>query len=107
MPPRLTDSQRSEIVQRYRNGESASSLARDFGVHLSTILTHLRRAGIDTSWGGVIDRLDIDEAQSLYASGLSLAKVGDVLGVSAGTVRNAFLRAGLTTRGRGVNQWGA
>lgn len=105
MSPRLTESQRSELVRRYQSGESADALAPEFGVHLRTILTHLRRAGIDPAWGGVIDRLDLDKATRLYASGLSLAKVGEVLGVSAGTVRNAFLRAGLSTRGRGVNQW--
>jgi DNA-binding CsgD family transcriptional regulator len=104
MPPKLTGSQRAEIVRRYRGGESANSLAPQFGVHVSTILTHLRRAGLDPTWAGVIDQLDVSAAERLYGSGLSLAKVGGQLGVSAGTVRNAFLRAGVPIRPIGTNQ---
>src|SRR4051794_4755684 len=81
---RLTDSQRSEVVRRYQAGESANSLAPQFGVHASTLVRHLRRAGIDVDWG-VIDRIDTEAAARLYASGLSLAQVGAALGVSAGS----------------------
>jgi hypothetical protein len=104
MPPRLTDLQLSEIVRRYQAGEAANSLAPQFGVHVSTLVHHLRRAGVDPTWG-VIDQIDVAEAERLYSSGLSLARVGAALGVSAGTVRNLFVRAGAATRGIGTNQW--
>jgi hypothetical protein len=103
--PKLTDSQRSEIVRLYLAGESASALAPEFGVHVSTLVEHLRRAGIVVRQR-VIVRIDIDEAARLYASGLSLSRVGTALGVSAGTILNEFRSAGLSTRPVGTNQFG-
>jgi hypothetical protein len=100
----LTVSQRSEIVERYEAGESANSLAREFGVHTSTLVAQLRRAGFDARHR-VVDRLDVDEAARLYASGLSLARVGAAIGVSAGTVLNAFRAGGIARRRVGTNQW--
>jgi hypothetical protein len=47
--------------------------------------------------------MDVDEAVRLYVSGLSLAKVGAALGVSAGTVLNAFRSIGFQTRPVGTN----
>ncbi len=67
MSPKLTGSQWEEIVRRYPAGKSANSLAPRFGVHVSTVLTHLRRAGLDPRWGGVIDGLDIEAAGSVAA----------------------------------------
>ena len=92
-------------MRRYLAGESAHALAPQFDIHVSTLVAHLRRAGIAVRHR-VIDRIDIDEASRLYASGLSLSRVGAALGVSAGTVLNEFRLAGVSTRPVGTNQFG-
>ena len=47
---RLTDSQHSELLDRYLAGEPASALAKEFGVHRATIFSSLRRAGVQTRY---------------------------------------------------------
>lgn len=101
---RLTDSQRSELVRRYRAGESANALAREFGVHRTTVFRALRAGGVDVRYRILTDD-DLDEARALYESGVSLAAVGDRFGVAAGTVLNAFRKVGVPTRQIGTNQW--
>ena len=101
---RLTELQRSEVVRRYAAGESANDLAVEFGVDRRTLTSHLRRAGVDVR-DRVIDQMDVAEAEQLYVSGLSLARVGEQLGMSAGTVLTAFRSAGIVTRAVGTNQW--
>jgi DNA-directed RNA polymerase specialized sigma24 family protein len=99
---RLTDSQRSEVVERYQAGESSNVLAREFSIDRRTATRIIREAGAQIRYR--IDA-DLDAARELYASGLSLAKVGKELGVSSGTVRNLLRRAGNPTRDVGTNQW--
>ena len=47
----------------------------------------------------------MDDAKSLYERGWSLVQVAAYFDVSAGTVLNAFKRAGVETRPVGTNQW--
>src|SRR4051794_39803103 len=61
---RLTDSQRSEVVERYVAGESANALAVEFDVHQRTLTGHLRRAGVEVRYR-VVDRVDLEEAARL------------------------------------------
>ena len=103
---RLTDSQRSEVVARYEAGESATSLAVEFGVDRRTLTGHLRRLGVEVRYR-VGDRVDLTEAAKLYLSGRSLAVVAARLGVSTGTVLRALRSAGVQTRAVGTNQWNA
>jgi AraC-like DNA-binding protein len=102
---RLTDSQRSEVVQRYEARESANTLAAEFGVDRRTLTAHLRRVGVEVRYR-VVDRIDVDAAAELYVSGLSLAAVSQRIGVSARSVLTEFRAAGITTRPVGSNQWG-
>ena len=99
---RLTDSQRSEVVQRYRAGESANALAAEFVTDRRTATRIIREAGVDLRYRVEVD---LGAARELYALGFSLAKVGEELGVSARTVLNRFRRAGILTREVGTNQW--
>ena len=101
---RLTDPQRSEVVERYQAGESVNALAVEFGVDRRTLAGHLRRAGVDVRYR-VVDRVDLAEAAELYLSGSSLAVVAAHLGVSVGTVLRALRSAGVQTRAAGTNQW--
>lgn len=43
--PKLNDSQRMDVVRRYRGGAKVAALAREFGVHPRTIDAVLSRAG--------------------------------------------------------------
>lgn len=99
---RLTELQRSEVVERYRAGESASALAAEFGIDRWTATAIIKRAGAETRY-----RVDaeIEAARELYEADRSLASVGEELGVSARTVLNMFRRAGIRTRNVGSNQW--
>ncbi len=101
---RLTDSQRSEVVNRYEAGESASALAAEFGVDRRILAGHLRRAGVAVRYR-VVDRVDSAEAARLYSSGRSLEVVAAHLGVSVGTVLRALRSVGVETRPVGTNQW--
>jgi DNA-directed RNA polymerase specialized sigma24 family protein len=98
----LTDSQRSELVERYVAGKSSHALAREFGVDRRTATRVIRKAGVGLRYRA---DLDVDSAHVLYESGLSLAKVGDQLGASSGTILNLMQRAGVPPRDVGTNQW--
>jgi DNA-directed RNA polymerase specialized sigma24 family protein len=98
----LTPDEVSEVVRRYAAGESATALAAVYGVNRRTISAHLKRRQAAVRYRAP---LDIDEANALYEQGWSLARVGGQLGVSTGTVLNAFQRAGIPTRPVGTNQW--
>ena len=104
---RLTSEEIDGVVERYRAGESANLLARELGVHRTTIVGHLKRRGVSTRYK-IIAEADLAEAVRLYAQGLSLARVGERFGIGAlTTVLNAFRAAGVTvaTRPLGTNQW--
>ena len=98
----MTDSQRSELVQRYIAGESSNALAVEFGIDRRTATAIIKRAGAQTRYRV---SADADAAAELYRSGLSLARVAEELGVSAGTVLTLLRRAGIATRAVGTNQW--
>lgn len=99
---RLTDSQRSEIVERYEAGELSNALAAEFKVDRRTVTRIIRSAGGEVRYR--VDA-DVEVARALYESGFSLARVGEELGVSARSVLNLFRRAGIPTRAVGTNQW--
>jgi hypothetical protein len=101
---RLTDSQRSELLDRYLAGEPATVLAKKLGVHRSTVFSFLRRTGVQTRYRILSDD-DVVVARKMYEAGQSLAVIGERFGVADGTVLNVFRRAGVPTRGPGTNQW--
>lgn len=77
-------------------------MARDFRVDRRTATRIIKGAGAEVRFR--VDA-DVDMARQLYESGSSVARVGEELGVSAGTVLNLFRRAGIPTRDVGTNQW--
>jgi hypothetical protein len=98
----LTESQRSELVERYEAGESVKALAVDFGIDRRTAMRIIRSVGSEVRYRADVD---VDAARVLYETGFSLARVGEELNVSARTVLNLFRRAGIPTRPVGSNQW--
>jgi DNA-binding CsgD family transcriptional regulator len=89
-------------VRRYAAGESSNALAAEFGIDRRTATAIIRRAGAEVRYRADVS---LDAAGELYQSGLSLARVGAELDVSAGTVLNLLRRAGIATRRVGTNQW--
>jgi hypothetical protein len=101
---RLTDSQRSELLERYLAGESATSLATELAINRATAFILLRRAGVKTRYR-ILNDDDVAIARQMYEAGQSLAAIGEHFGVADRTVLNVFRRAGVPTRGPGTNQW--
>jgi DNA invertase Pin-like site-specific DNA recombinase len=95
---RLTTEQVSELISRHERGEPIDELAVGFGIHRTTVMTHLSRAGAERR-SGVVQR-HLDEARVLYAAGSSLARVAEHFGVDSETVRRAFKDAGIVLRPR-------
>jgi hypothetical protein len=102
---KLTDSQRFEVVERYKSGESANALAVEFGVGRRTATNVIRSAGCEVRYRVELTDAEIDGARELYEAGHSLAKVGEKLGVSSGTILKLLRQAGVATREVGTNQW--
>jgi hypothetical protein len=100
----LSESQRSEVLDRYLAGEPATALAQEFGVHFATVFSFVRRAGVRTRYR-ILNEQDVTIARQMHEAGQSFAAIGDHFGVAQRTVLNAFRRAGVPTRGRGTNQW--
>ena len=85
------------VVARYRNGETSTVLADEFGVAKSTVLRILRDAHV------VVRRQpmtpdQVGQAATLYESGLSLSHVARQLEVNQETMRVAILKAGVVLR---------
>jgi hypothetical protein len=65
---RLSDSQRSELLDRYLAGEPGTALAKEFGVHRATAFSFLRRAGVQTRYRILSDE-EVAVASNMYEAG--------------------------------------
>ena len=72
-----------------RSGATTYELARRFGANRETISRQLKHAGVRMR-GQALSAADVDRAEQLYATGLSLAKVGRELGCAASNVGRAL-----------------
>ncbi len=102
---RLRGAEQEELADRYRSGETVNALAETFDITRQTVSKILDRHDVPRRYRLLADA-DISEASQLYEQGLSLAAVGERLGISARTVLNAFRKVGFATRPVGTNQWG-
>lgn len=87
----------NRLAERYAASETLHALAAEFGVERALIAELLRERGVAVRYRIVDDR-DLPEAVALYASGLSLKRVGGHFGVSANAVQDAFIGAGVPRR---------
>ena len=94
---RLNSTQLSHLIAQYEAGASTYELAKEFGVHRTTISHHLKEAGVDLRLYPPREEL-IDEMIRLYASGLSLATVGRQLAFHASTVQRYLRQRGVDRR---------
>lgn len=88
---------RQEIVDKYQAGERVVDIARALSINKVTVIDHLNRADVERRPLGMSD-MQIDEAVQLYASGLSLARIGERLGFSARTIQSRLRERGVRFR---------
>lgn len=94
---RLTKQQRSDIAARYEAGEVSTAIAKEYGVAKSTILSTLRKSGVEVR-RQPLSREQVTEAVNLYESGLSLSQVAEKLKINQETMRLAMLARGVKMR---------
>ena len=81
----------------YLAGANATRLAARFGVHRTTVASHVQRAG-HRMRGQSMTAAEVDTAAALYVGGWSTARIGDELGFDGSTVWRALRRHGLSLR---------
>lgn len=89
---------RRENVDRGRAGERGTCVARARSIYKFTVTDHLNRAGVMRRLRGMSDDMEINWAVRLYASGLSLARIGERLGFSARTIQSRLRERGVCFR---------
>ncbi len=99
----MSESQRSELLERHLAGEKATALADGFGVHRATVFSLLQRAGVQTRYRILGDE-DVAATRNMYEPGQFLAVICEHFGVTDRTVLNVFRRLGIPTRAPGTNQ---
>jgi DNA invertase Pin-like site-specific DNA recombinase len=101
---RLNPVEIKELITAYQIGDSVNQLQDRYKISRTTVLEHLKRAGV--SRRPDVRKLTDEQAKKaalLYEGGLSLAKVGERFGVDAQTVRRQLQRDGVSIRSR--NGW--
>lgn len=94
---RLSHDHVQQLVTDYRAGATMTELAAHFGLHRTTVASHLRRAGIELCPQGV-SHDKRGEAVRLNSEGWSLQRLGERYDCSADTVRRVLSKAGVTMR---------
>ncbi len=86
-----------EIVERYESGTTTPALCAEYSLSKGGILKLLRDEGVQLR-NQPLSTDQLEEAASMYADGLSIAKIADHFGVSYNGVRQAFIRSGIERR---------
>lgn len=97
---RLDDAELSAFRARYREGATVETLAREFGVHRTTVMAFTKRLDLHRPIRALSDP-QIQQAAALYQGGGALAEVAKRYGVGVETMRTALLAAGQELRPRG------
>jgi lambda repressor-like predicted transcriptional regulator len=94
---RLTIQHREQMVAEYLSGASMLALARQWGLHRTTVAEQLRRAGVEIRQRGIpLEKLD--EAIRLYEKGWSCVRLAELYNCDDETVRQTLRRAGVRLR---------
>jgi DNA-binding IclR family transcriptional regulator len=94
---RLTPGPIAELVARYEAGATIRDLAKAYEMHRHTVAGHLQSLGVEMRRQGLAAD-QVDQAVTLYERGLSLERIGQRLGASAGTVRRMLIRRNVAMR---------
>lgn len=100
---RLTEVQVRELAEAREAGMEINDLAERFGIDRSTVITHLRRAGVPgrKRQGRSLDPCGLLAAGELYAQGASLVEVGVAFDVDRRYLRKVLPEAGFALRPAG------
>jgi hypothetical protein len=106
----LTDAQEAEVCSRYLAGENTVPLGTAFGVGSTTILSVLRRNGINRRSikeinGGLTDAQE-SEVCLRYTQGENCPQLGEAFTVNASTIHNVLRRNGIKLRSNKEAQGG-
>ena len=94
---RLRQEDVEQLRVDYSGGTKVNDIADRYGVARQTVLEHVRRMGLPRRHPR-LEPEDVVTATRLYEAGNSLASVGTILGVDAGTVRRVLARSGVSIR---------
>ena len=97
---RLTDAEIGDLVARYEAGSTIEMLASTFGIHRTTVMTHLGRRGIPHRTPRKLTAVMVAGAAHRYASGETLAEIAANLGIAPSTLTRELQLAGITIRRR-------
>jgi len=97
---RLSKSEIEQLVIIYQSGRTITDLVDDFQVNRTTVMAHLRRAGVPRRESKISDT-QLREVVECYLAGQTLVQVGDRFGVDGETIRRALLKAGVVRRSAG------
>jgi DNA-directed RNA polymerase specialized sigma24 family protein len=96
---RLRPDEQAELVARYQDGDTVYALAKHCKLHRHTVSSVLERYGVSRRYNKLTGK-DLELAVQLYTEGMSLAVVGERLGVETSTVSRALRKADVTIRPR-------
>ncbi len=89
---RLNTAQQAQLVAGYEAGATVYELADQFKINRRTVSHHLKRQGVTLRRQPPAIE-EVDQMVRLYESGLSLARVGEQLGLWLGSVSSLALMA--------------
>jgi len=93
----LDEGETVRLIAAYQAGSSVYELAEHFGCHRGTVSIRLRSRGVQIRHLTVAKE-QIDTAEQLYASGLTLTEVGRQMGLDPSTVRRRLCARGTAIR---------
>lgn len=92
----------AELVRNYQDGTPTTELMKTYRLSKTSVLKLLQEAGVCMRRQGLDDE-QTEEAIRLHSSGLSLVRVGELIGFGPTSVANALRAAGVRLRGR--HEW--
>jgi hypothetical protein len=106
---RRRDVEDSDLIARYRGGETLAVIAAATGLNRAAVHYRLKRAGVELRRGGKArgyGRLDLPVAAIIerYRAGESTCAIGRSLGVSAQAIRERLIEAGVERRPPGTHR---
>jgi hypothetical protein len=95
---RLTPVEVEELEAAYLDGGTVRGLAVEYGIHHTTVMAHLDRAGVSRSRARPLPAEHLMEARRMYEAGSSLKTIAREFSVDWRQVRVALDDVGVTIR---------
>ena len=83
---RLPDAAVSQLARDYSAGATVTELAKQFGIHRTTVMDHLRRQGVPKQ-GRRLSHEQIRQAKYMRNMGMSYEAIGRAFGVDGETIK--------------------